>query len=157
MSGPRDPKDTSYADKDTDGGTHHTWYDGDRRPKSIGDQSLAGWPNGVLFVGHKRNLLADYSRHALLPEDRFADFVPPTPTIPDSIGHHEEWIEACKTGKPTTCNFDYSGPLTEAVLLGNVAFRTGSKLHWNAKRLRATNAPEAHRFIRAEARKGWRL
>ena len=65
------------------------------------------------------------------------------PTIPDSIGHHEEWIEACKTGGPTTCNFDYSGALTEAVLLGNVAYRAGKKLQWDAVQLKAANCPEA--------------
>ena len=57
----------------------------------------------------------------------------PEPTIPRSIGHHAEWIKACKEGTPTTCNFDYSGALTEAVLLGNVAYRVGQPLEWDAK------------------------
>ena len=85
----------------------------------------------MLFVGEKGMLLADYGKHKLLPEDQFAGFKPPEPTIPDSIGHHAEWIQACKTGEPTTCNFDYSGTLTEAVLLGNVAYRVGKKLEWD--------------------------
>ena len=76
-----------------------------------------------MFVGTKGTLLADYSRHLLLPEADFAGFEPPKPFITDSIGHHKEWIQACKTGDSTTCSFDYSGPLTEAALLGNVAFR----------------------------------
>jgi hypothetical protein len=73
------------------------------------------------------------------------------------VGHHREWIQACKTGGPTTCNFDYSGPLTEAVLLGNVAFRAGSKLQWDAENLKATNCPEADRYVRREYRHGWEL
>ena len=55
-----------------------------------------------------------------MPESKFTGFQPPEPTIPNSIGHHREWIEACKTGGPTTCNFGYSGPLTEAALLAGM-------------------------------------
>jgi hypothetical protein len=93
----------------------------------------------------------------LLPEEKFVDFKRPAPFIPDSIGHHEEWIQACKTGGPTTCNFDYSGALTETVLLGNVAYRTGKKLEWDPKRMRARNAREAEQFIQHRYRKGWKL
>ena len=81
----------------------------------------------------------------------------PPKTIPDSIGHHQEWLTACKTGGPTTCNFDYSGALTEANHLGNVAYRVGKKIIWDAANLRATNCPEAAALIRREYRKGWKL
>ncbi|HQU42436.1 MAG: hypothetical protein B7Z73_03670 [Planctomycetia bacterium 21-64-5] len=74
-----------------------------------------------------------------------------------SIGHHQEWLQACKTGSPTTCNFEYAGWLTEANHLGNVAFRVGQKLEWDAAKLRAINAPEADAFIHREYRKGWRM
>ena len=107
-----------------------------------------GWGDGQLFVGDDGMLISDYGRHVLLPEEKFVDFVPPAKSIPDSIGHHREWIEACKTGSPTTCNFAYSGALTEAVLLGNVAFRVGRPLDWDAKNLQATNAPEAAELVR---------
>ena len=69
--------------------------------------------------------------YRLLPETDFAGFAPPKPTIPRSPGHHAEWIEACKTGKPTGTSFDYSGPLTELVLLGNVALRAGRRIDWD--------------------------
>ncbi len=134
-----------------------TWYDGGKRPPHFAEGKLPKWGDGVLFVGEKGMLLCDYNRRVLLPEKDFAGYQPPAPYIPDSIGHHAEWIEACKTGKPTTCNFDYSGALTEAVLLGVVAYRTGKKLQWDARRLRAVNAPEAEKFIRKTYRKGWRL
>ncbi len=116
------------------------------------------WSSGVLFVGPKGMLLASYGKWKLLPESRETrDFQPPQRTIPDSIGHHKEWIVACKTGSPTTCNFDYSGALTQAVLLGNVAYRAGEKLQWDAVNLKATNCPEAERYIKEKFRKGWTL
>ena len=121
-----------------------------------GKEALA-WGYGFLFVGEKGMLLADYTRRVLLPEARFAEFKPPAPTIPDSPGHYAEWVAACKTGSPTGCNFDYSGALTETVLLGNVAYRAGKRLDWDPVRLKATNCPEADRFIRREYRKGWTL
>ena len=111
----------------------------------------------VLFVGSTGMLIADYGNHQLLPEAQYKDFKRPDPFIPDSIGHHREWTEACKTGGPTTCNFDYSGALTEAALLCNVALRTGTKLVWDAGKLAATNCPEAAAFIRREYRDGWTL
>ena len=64
---------------------------------------------------------------------------------------------ACKTGEPTTCNFEYAGWLTEANHLGNVAYRVGKKLEWDAATMKATNCPEADAFIRREYRKGWKL
>jgi len=130
-----------------------TWYDGDRMPTEIAGVPVPGM--GVLFVGTKGILFADYGSWKLYPEADFAGFEPPAPTIPDSIGHYEEWIKACKDGSPTNCNFDYSGALTETVLLGNVAYRTGRKLEWDAENLRATNCPEAEALIRRPYREGW--
>lgn len=101
--------------------------------------------------------LADYKRWILLPEDRFRDFEPPKEWIDPSLGHHQEWLHACKTGAPTLCNFDYSGALVENNLLGTVAFRVGKKLEWDARSLKATNAPEADRYLRKEYREGWQI
>jgi len=134
-----------------------TWYQGSHKPKIWHDGKIPKWNSGTLFVGDEGMLLANYGRLALLPADKFKDFKRPAPFIPNSIGHHKEWIHACKTGAPTTCNFEYAGWLTEANHLGNVAFRTEKKLHWDAKNLQATNAPEAERFIRRKYRKGWSL
>ncbi len=134
-----------------------TWWNGDNnRPPQFAEGKLQEWGNGTLFVGEKGMLLADYDKHVLFPKKDFEGFKPPAPFIPDSIGHHKEWTEACKTGKPTTCNFTYSGALTEAVLLGNVAYRSGKKLQWDPKKF-TTNDPDADKFLRREYRQGWTL
>lgn len=134
-----------------------TWYQGTHKPELLANGSIPAWESGVLFVGEKGMLLSDYGKHLLLPEDKFKDFKRPDQFIPASIGHHEEWLRACKTGEPTTCNFQYAGWLTEANHLGNVAYRVGKKLEWDATAMKATNAPEADRFIRRAYRKGWEL
>lgn len=132
-----------------------TWYDGDMIPRKIADQPVPA--NGVMFIGSEGMMFADYSRYKLFPADKFASFKPPAQTIPNSIGHHAEWIKACKDGSPTTCNFDYSGALTETVLLGNVAYRLGKAIEWDAANLVATNAPEAAKLVNKEYRKGWEV
>jgi predicted dehydrogenase len=134
-----------------------TWYQGTYKPQILKESGVPEWKSGVLFVGDKGMLLSDYGKHTLLPEDKFADFKRPEPFIPKSLGHYAEWIHACKTGAPTTCNFEYAGWLTEANHLGNVAFRAGKKLEWDFKNLRAKNAPEIEPLIRRKYRKGWKL
>lgn len=133
------------------------WYNGGPYPAWLRERNIPLWGSAVLFLGEKGMLISDYGRHQLLPESQYAGFQPPDPFIPNSIGHHREWTEACKTGGPTTCNFDYSGALTEAALLCNVALRTGTKLQWDAANLKATNCPQADALIRREYREGWAL
>ena len=124
----------------------------------LGDKPLGEvFKTAQLFIGSEGMLVSDYGRHFLLPEDKFADFKRPSRRFPTSIGHHREWVEAIKTGGPTTCNFDYSGALTEAVLLGTVAYRSGKKLEWDAENLKVKNSPEAQQLIHKEYRKGWTL
>jgi predicted dehydrogenase len=134
-----------------------TWYQGTDKPEPWRTGAIPKWDSAVLFVGSKGMLLSDYGKHVLLPEKEFRDFKRPEPFIPKSLGHHAEWIHACKTGAPTTCSFAYSGLLTEANHLGNVAYRTGHKLEWNSASLHARNAPEAEPYLRREYRKGWSL
>ncbi len=135
-----------------------TWYHGDKRPPLIAKGEQPRFKKmGVLFVGEKGMLISNYKIHALLPQKQYADFKRPPRSIPKSIGHHAEWIRACKTGQQTTCHFGYAGPLTEVVLLGNVAYRGGERIEWDRARMRIPNAPEAERFLRQPYRKGWRL
>jgi hypothetical protein len=134
-----------------------TWYQGTNKPQIWQEGGIPKWDSGVLFVGDNGMLLSDYSKHVLLPEKQFEGFQPPEPYIPNSLGHHAEWIHACKTGEPTTCDFEYSGWLTEANHLGNVAYRTGKKLYWNPETMQATGVPEADAIIRRPYRDEWKL
>jgi hypothetical protein len=102
-------------------------------------------------------LTADYKQHKLLPESEFTDIRPPEPFIPNSIGHHAKWLAACKTGSPTACHFGHVSMLTECVVVGDVAYRSGRKIEWDSKNLRATGVPDADQFIRREYRRGWTL
>ena len=132
-----------------------TWYQGEDKPKLWMDNRIPQWPDAQLFIGDKGMILTTGNKHMLLPEKEFAGFVPPPPTIPNSPGHYEEWILACKGGPPAGANFEYSGWTTEANHLGNVAYRVGKKLQWDAQAMKATNAPEADQFIRRGYRQGW--
>jgi hypothetical protein len=133
-----------------------TWHHGGKRPHNY-REVLPKWSGGVLFVGEKKMLAANYGQYLVLPESENRDFRAPPASIPASIGHHREWTEACKTGAPTTCSFDYSAPLTEAVLLGNVAYRLGRPITWDPVKSQAVNEPEAERFLRRKYRDPWRL
>jgi len=134
-----------------------SWYQGTNKPPAWTANTIPRWGSGVLFVGSRGQLLADYSKHLLLPEDEFRDYKRPEPSIPRSRGHHAEWIHACKTGAPTTCNFEYAGWLTEANHLGNVAYRVGRSLDWDAASMTVTNVADAERFVRRRYRNGWSL
>jgi hypothetical protein len=134
-----------------------TFYQGEMKPRRWTDKEIPQWGSGVLFVGDKGMVLSDYFNHVLLPEKQFVGFTRPAPTIPESVGHHQEWVNACLSGTPTTCNFEYAGKLTEANHLGNVAYRAGEKLMWDASKLRVTNTRSADHFIHRTYRKGWRL
>jgi predicted dehydrogenase len=135
---------------------HLTWYHGVSGPDLEGKRLYDGFTSAVLFEGEKGELVSNYTNHRLLPEERYRDYRRPKQTIPASAGHHREWLQAIRTGGATTCNFDYGGALTEAVLMGNVAYRAGAKIQWDAKQGR-TNVRAADQFLRREYRKGWTL
>jgi predicted dehydrogenase len=132
-----------------------TWYDGDLIPKEVAGERVPS--NGVMFVGTGGKMFADYGKYKLFPSDRFADFKPPKQSIPPSIGHHREWLKACRDGSPTLCNFDYSGALSEAVLLGNVAYRSGRSFRWDGPNLKILDCPEAEKYLTKEYRAGWEV
>jgi len=132
------------------------WYDGGKKPKSPPDVDLEKWGIlGMLFVGEKGYLLSNYGQHVLLPKATFKDYQRPGPSIPSSIGHHKEWIQAAKSGGTTPCNFDYGGKMTENIMTGIVSCRMKQKLQWDSAGCKATNCPEADKHIRKQYRKGW--
>ncbi|MSU43747.1 MAG: Gfo/Idh/MocA family oxidoreductase [Pedosphaera sp.] len=134
-----------------------TWYQGENKPDLWTQKKIPQWGSGHLFVGDKGMLLSDYGKYLLLPEADFAGFKPPEPFIPRVKNHYDDWLTAIRNGTQSHANFEYSGWLTEANHLGNVAYRVGKKIEWDPVTLRAKNAPEAAPFIQREYRKGWKL
>lgn len=130
------------------------WYHG--TPKVLKERGLSEKGNNTLFIGDQGMLLCGFSQRQLLPEEQFVDFETPEPFIEDSPGFYHEWITACKGGEPATCHFDYSGPLAEAVLLGNVAYRRGG-FDWDSKNLKTGDNAEAQALIRESYRAGWEV
>jgi len=72
-----------------------TWYQGTDKPELWKQGKIPQFGNGVLFIGDKGMLLSDYGKHVLLPEKEFAEYQRPAKSIPDSIGHHVEWVASC--------------------------------------------------------------
>ncbi|MCZ6793100.1 MAG: Gfo/Idh/MocA family oxidoreductase [Planctomycetota bacterium] len=146
------------------------WYDGGLRPSRPVEleegQRLGSYTNGQLFIGDKGSIMTTGSGGdpALISPARRKEYQPPPKTLPRSPGHYEEWIDACKGGAPAGSNFDHAGPLTETVLLGNVALRRAlreklatERLLWDGPNLKITNVPEANRYLHREYREGWAL
>ena len=114
------------------------------------DMILVGDNGMMLFKRSSTDWIVTPSRRA----KQFANVPKTIRRVPNE---DVEWIEACKGGPKALSSFDYAGPLSEMVLLGNLAVRLGKKIDWDTKALRATNAPEADKLIRREYRKGWDL
>jgi predicted dehydrogenase len=138
------------------------WYDGGMRPPrpdELDDGQTFG-DNGTLFAGDKGKMLG----YMIIPESRRKEFGKAPKVLERSPGHHQEWIDACKGGKPAGSNFDHAGPLAEAVLLGNVALRPAIKekltrvnLLWDSANMKITNVPEANQYLHRDYREGYTL
>ncbi len=135
------------------------WYDGDLRPPQnvqalIGKRRLSD--QGSIYLGTNGVLYSPYiAAPVLLPEDRFRDHKLPQP---GGQNHYLQFVEACRGNGQTSTPFDYSGPLTESVLLGCLATRFPEQsLEWNAEKLTVTNVKEANAFVRRRYRKGWEV
>ncbi len=138
------------------------WYDGGLRPprpENLPDGIMMG-DNGRLLIGDEGFIL----NQSVFPEARAKLAAEVPASLPKSAGHHQEFLDACKGGPPAGSNFDWAGPLAEAVLLGNVALRvqlredlTLQGLQWDSVNLRVSNLEEANSFVRREYRQGWKL
>jgi len=131
------------------------WHDGGKqppRPAQLDEGRELPKDNGQLFLGEKGAFLVNdmyCSSVRIIPEARMKEFQRPPKTLPRSPGLYTEWVQACKGEGPTPgANADYAGPLTEMVLLGNLAVRTGQRVEWDAEAMACTNVPEANRFVR---------
>ena len=136
------------------------WYSGGAKPaqhEALGAFTLPR--RGALYIGDKGVIQHDGSGGPprLFPDTRRMEFAKPEPRLPRSNGHHRDWIDACKGGKPASCPFDYGAQLTETVLLGVLSQRLGKAIKWDAENMKATGLPEADAIIREASRPGWEI
>ncbi|MDX1938643.1 MAG: Gfo/Idh/MocA family oxidoreductase [Flavihumibacter sp.] len=173
----------TYPKKTGKGTIKVSWYDGGLLPQRpdelLPDEKMGNWDGGVLFTGTKGKLMADCygANPRLLPTVRMKEKLP-APTIarvPE--GHYVQWVNACIAGYGkgvTSSPFEFAGPFTESILIGNLAIRSflmknpnlkgwddkylgRKKLLWDAKNMKITNFDEANQFVKREYRDGWNL
>ena len=133
-----------------------TWYDGGKRPAAELLDGSAVPKSGSLIIGEKGKLFSagDYGDSYKL----LGGITEPKVEYPNSPGHFTEFAKAIKGGPAAMSNFpDYASPLTETILLGNLAVWAGKKVEWDAKNLKAKNAPEVDEIVKPVYRKGWTL
>ena len=145
-----------------------TWYDGglkpprpeeleENRPMKVAEEEE---DEGLLFIGDRGKILCAFNggHPQLIPESRMSNYKQPPKTLPRSPGNEREWLDACKGSKVKPGgNFEFSGLVTETLLLGNVASRTGQKLNWDRSNLKVPNSEAAQKLVSPERRKGWDL
>jgi predicted dehydrogenase len=137
-----------------------TWNDGDRRPERPKElEQGRNLPDqGGLYYGEKGTILAPHGGNpSLVPYSRMRDIKMPESFLSRGVNHYQDWVKACKGGPKPLSNFDYSGPLSETILLGNVAALANKKLEWDGPNLKVTNMPEANKHLKRKYREGWTL
>lgn len=174
----------TYPKKTGNGNIKVSWFDGGLlppRPEELGaDEAFGNWDGGVLFIGTKGKLLADCygEKPRLLPTSKMSETTLPKETIarvPE--GHYVQWVNAAIDGYgkgKTSSPFEFAGPFTESILIGNLAIRSymmqnpkmkgwgdkylgRKKLMWDAKNMKITNFDEANAFVKRDYRDGWKL
>jgi predicted dehydrogenase len=131
-----------------------SWYDGGLKPARPKVLEPGRGMDDVIYIGEKGTLMG----HRLIPESKMKAYGRPPKRLPRSIGHHKEWLDACRGGPPAGSNFlDHAGLLTEVCLLGNVALRAGKKLDWNGPAMKVTNDEAANKLLHRQYRQGWSL
>ncbi len=143
------------------------WYDGGKLPPEelFQGEKLIGRDGGSLVIGSKGTLFTrtwhggenEADMFLLLPRKQFEGVQMPTPSLSRPQSHHFEWVDACRGRGKTMSDFGYASRLSESLLLGDVALRTGKSIQWDSSAMRATNAPEADPFVKPTFRQGWSL
>ncbi|XOV71634.1 MAG: Gfo/Idh/MocA family protein [Verrucomicrobiota bacterium] len=137
------------------------WYDGGRKPSQDLFPGAEFDTNGIIMIGEADTMLTHYSGGGRLKSGRkYADL-----EVPDMFGecpswhecHYDDWINACKGGSPALSNFEKAGPVTEVVLLGQVALRAGTEIKWDADRMEVSNNKSANQYVSKAYRKGWEI
>ncbi|MFQ6034542.1 MAG: Gfo/Idh/MocA family protein [Sedimentisphaerales bacterium] len=131
------------------------WYDGGLKPpRPVELEPGRNLPaEGVLYIGDKGKML----NTQIIPEEKMRAYRLPPKKLQRRGGTWAEWFEAMRGGQPAACAFDWAGPLTELVLLGNIAIRTGRHLTWDGQNMRFTNDDAANVYIKETYRSGWSL
>jgi predicted dehydrogenase len=175
----------TYPRKDGKGEIKVSWYDGGLLPalpdELLPGEQFGGDDGGCLFIGTKGKLMVDCygERPRLLPSKLMQELTMPPKTlarVPE--GHYLQWVNACIAGygnATTSSPFDYAGPFTESILIGNLAIRSWAlknsgkkqesdpdypgrkRLLWDAQQMRITNFDEANQFVKREYRDGWKI
>ncbi len=173
----------NYPRTDGKGNLRVSWHDGgllpERPQELLPEEAFGNWDGGVLIVGTKGKMLIDCygANPRLLPTIRMKEFdhVPTLPRVPE--GHYLQWVNACRAGygnATTSSPFEYAGPFTESILMGNLAIRSWmlknpklkgwedkylgrKKLLWDAANMKITNFDEANQFVKREYRSGWKI
>ena len=174
----------NYPRTDGKGNIKVSWYDGGLLPQRpdelLPEEAFGNWDGGVLLIGDKGKLLLDCygANPRLLPTKLMQEKNLPKETLPRvKEGHYLQWVNACIAGygnATTSSPFSYAGPMTESILISNLAIRSWmmknpkgkgwddkylgrKKLLWDAKNMKITNFDEANQFVRREYREGWSL
>jgi predicted dehydrogenase len=130
------------------------WYDGGLKPSCPVEMEGRPLPSeGTLYVGDEGKMLG----RAILPASRAEKFQDVPKTLPRRSGTWGEWFEACEGREQAGCHFEWAGLLTEFVLLGNIAIRTGKRLEWDAANMRITNDQDANKYVAEPYQNGWSL
>lgn len=148
-----------FAAREGMGPVRLLWYDGGLKPPRPRElEAGRAWPDeGTLLVGDRGKLLISWGSTRLIPESKMKAYKQPPPTLPRRENIWEEWFDAIRGGPAASCNFDVAAPLTEWVLLGNIAIRTGKELAWDGQAMTFTNAPEGNTLLKEPYREGWAL
>jgi predicted dehydrogenase len=174
----------NYPRTDKKGNIKVSWYDGGLLPQRpdelLPEEAFGNWDGGVLFIGTKGKMLLDCygDNPRLLPTKLMKEKTMPKETIKRvTEGHYLQWVNACIAGygkAQTSSPFEFAGPFTESILIGNLAIRSfllknpklkgwddkwlgRKKLLWDAKNMKITNFDEANQFVKREYREGWSL
>ena len=137
-----------------------TWCDGSNRPPIPPDlEEGRKLPNqGSVYYGDKGTLVAPHMGNpALVPYSKMREVELPEPFLERGINHYQDWIRGCKGGPKPSASFDYSGPLTETILLGNIAAKVDGPIEWDGPKLRIANVAKANEHVKRDYRSGWHL
>jgi hypothetical protein len=152
-----------FAAKDERGPVTMHWYDGSLAPPALDEYDWSKFPRNTCGLVLGTEGAVRYGSHGasgvrIMPEEKMLAYQRPDPTIPRVAGHHEDWVEAVKSGRPAGSNFSYGGRLTELALLGAIATRFPEvTLNWDGVAARFTNSEEANKMVTFNPREGWEL